>query len=280
MTDMTGKVVVITGGTSGLGKESAKKIAKMGATVAITGRSLEKLDQAAKDIKELVPSAKIDTFLCDQSLMSEARRLAKELLAKYPRIDVLMNNAGITTQKPKLTSEGIEQVFATNHLASFLLTNLLLDRLVQSNARVVNVSSSMHKHVKIDFDNLQSIKGFNWDLSYSRSKLMNLLFTYELARLMEGKTITVNAIHPGLVKTQIGHKDTALLSFGKAIADLFALTIEEGAKTQIYVATSPEVEGVTGKYFSRCKIAESSPDSLKQDDWARLWEMSTKLCGL
>ena len=135
----------------------------------------------------------------------------------------------------------------------------------------------MHTHVKIDFDNLQSIKGFNWDLSYSRSKLMNLLFTYELARRMEGKTITVNAIHPGLVKTQIGHKDTALLSFGKAIADLFALTIEEGAKTQIYVTTSPEVEGITGNYFSRCKIDQSSPDSLKQDDWSRLWEMSSSI---
>jgi NAD(P)-dependent dehydrogenase (short-subunit alcohol dehydrogenase family) len=279
MTDMTGKVVVITGGTSGLGKESAKEIAKMGATVAITGRSLEKLDMAAREIKNLVPAAKIDTFLCDQSLMSEVRRLAKELLDKYPKINVLMNNAGITTQRAKLTSEGIEQVFATNHLAPFLLTNLLLERLVQSNARVVNVSSAMHKHVKINFDNLQSIKGFNWDSSYSRSKLMNLLFTYELARRMEGKTITVNAIHPGLVKTRIGHKDTALLSFGKAIADLFALTVEQGAKTQIYVATSPEVEGITGKYFAKCKVEESSTDSLKHDDWASLWEMSLTLIG-
>lgn len=280
MTDMTGKTVVITGATSGLGKESAKEISRMGATVAITGRNLEKLDLVANEIKETVPNAKIDTFLCDQSLMSEVRRLAKELLAKYAKIDVLMNNAGITCQRPKLTCEGLEQVFATNHLSPFLLTNLLLDRLIQSKARVVNVSSAMHKHVKIDFENLQSIRGFNWDRSYSRSKLMNLLFTYELAKRCQGKTITINAIHPGLVKTNIGRNDTFYLKIGKAMADLFAIPVEKGAQTQIHVATSPEVEGVTGKYFAKCQIEPSSPASMVEQDWARLWAESSKLCGL
>lgn len=280
MADMTDKTVVITGATSGLGRESAKEIAKMGATVAIVGRNLEKLDLVTKEIKEIHPNARIDSFLCDQSLMSEVRRLAGDLLNKYKKIDVLMNNAGITCQKPKLTREGFEQVFATNHLSPFLLTNLLLEKLIQSNARVVNVSSAMHKHVKIDFDNLQSIRNFNWDKSYSRSKLMNLLFTYELAKRCRGKTIAVNAIHPGLVKTGIGRNDTLMLRIGKAMADLFALPVEKGALTQIFVATSPEVEGITGKYYAKCKVEPSSPASMNEEDWARLWAESSKMCGL
>ncbi len=277
---MTGKTVVITGATSGLGKESAKEIARMGATVALVGRNLGKLDQAVSDIRQAVPDAKLDSFLCDQSLMSETRRLASELLKKYPKIHVLMNNAGITSQKAKMTSEGFEQVFSTNHLSPFLLTNLLLERLIESNARVVNVSSAMHKHVRIDFGNLQSVRGFNWDNSYSRSKLMNLLFTYELAKRVAGKSITVNAIHPGLVKTNIGKNDTLFLKIGKAMADLFALSVEKGALTQIHVATSPEVEGVTGKYFAKCKIEPSSPGSMNQDDWLRLWELSAGMAKL
>ncbi|NTU60720.1 MAG: SDR family NAD(P)-dependent oxidoreductase, partial [Caldiserica bacterium] len=232
MTDMTGKTVVITGATSGLGRESAKEIARMGATVALTGRNKQKLEQTVEDITKQVPGAKLDTFVCDQSQMSQVRELAEQLLAKYPKIDVLMNNAGISCQKPQITSEGLEHVFATNHLSSFLLTNLLLERLIQSDARVVNVSSSMHKHVKLDFDNLQSLKGFNWDNSYSRSKLMNLMFTFELARKCQGKTITVNAIHPGLVKTSIGRNDTLMLKIGKVMADLFAMPVEKGALTQ------------------------------------------------
>ena len=138
----------------------------------------------------------------------------------------------------------------------------------------------MHKHVKLDFDNLQSIKGYNWDNSYSRSKLMNLMFTFELARRCQGKTITINAIHPGLVKTGIARNDTPMLKFGKAMADLFAIPVEKGALTQIYVATSPEVEAVTGKYFSRCKIDQPSKAAQNQDDWAKLWKMSAKLCNL
>lgn len=280
MTDMAGKTVVITGATSGLGKESAKEIARMGATVALVGRNKEKLEQTVQEIKRQVPDAKLDVFVCDQSFMSQVMELAGQLLAKYPKIDVLMNNAGVSCQKPLITNEGLERVFATNHLAPFLLTNLLLERLIQSKARVVNVSSSMHKHVKLDFDNLQSIKGFNWDSSYSRSKLMNLMFTFELARRCQDKTITVNAIHPGLVKTSIGRNDTLMLKVGKMFADLFAMPVEKGALTQIYVATSPEVEGITGKYFSKCKIDQPSASSQNQADWVRLWEMSAKLCNL
>ncbi len=279
-TDMAGKIVVITGSTSGLGKESALSIAQMGTIVALVGRNKEKLEQTVQEIKKQIPGAKLDTFVCDQSQMSQVRELAEQLLAKYPKIDVLMNNAGVSCQKPLITSEGLERVFATNHLAPFLLTNLLLERLIQSNARVVNVSSSMHKHVKLDFDNLQSIRGFNWDNSYSRSKLMNLMFTFELARRCQGKTITVNAIHPGLVKTGIARNDTPMLKFGKAMADLFAIPVEKGALTQIHVATSPEVEGITGKYFSKCKIDQPSKAAQNQDDWARLWAESTRMCGI
>ncbi len=277
MTDMAGKTVVITGATSGLGRESAKEIAKMGATVALVGRSKEKLDQTIADIKQTVPGAKLEAFVCNQSLMSETRKLAPELLSRFQKIDVLMNNAGMTAQRATMTSEGLEQVFATNHLSPFLLTNLLLERLIESKARVVNVSSAMHKFVKLDFDNLQSIKGFDWNKSYSRSKLMNLMFNYELAKRTAGKTITINAIHPGLVKTNIGKNDTLLLKVGKSLADLFAISVKKGAQTQIYVATSPEIEGVTGKYFSRCKIVPSSPASMNENDWLRLWEMSTEI---
>lgn len=173
--DMSGKTVIITGATSGLGKESALAIAQMGATVALVGRSQSKLAKTVDEIKAACPSAKLETFQCDLSLLSQTRHLASQLLDKFPKINVLMNNAGISTQIMEMTSEGLEHVFSTNHLSQFLLTNLLLEKLIQSKARIVNISSFMHKHVDIDFDNLQTTKGFNWDKAYSRTKLYNLM---------------------------------------------------------------------------------------------------------
>ena len=280
MIDMTGKVVVITGGTSGLGKESAKEIAKMGATVAITGRSQKKLDQTVKEIQAIVPNAAIETFLCDQSLLSNVRQLATALDDMYPKIDVLMNNAGISTAKNEVTTEGFEHVFSTNHLAPFLLTNLMLGKLVKSKARIVNVSSFMHKHVDIDFDNLLTIKGFNWDLAYSRTKLYNLMFTYELAKKIENTGATVNAINPGMVRTGIGADGTAVLGFGKFFYDLFSYSVEKGARTQIHVATSPDLDGVCGKYFSKCRLDTSTTISKNPGNCKKLWDISMEMCNL
>lgn len=280
MIDMTGKIVVITGGTSGLGKESAKEIAKIGATVAITGRNQKKLDQTAKDIQAIVPGAAIDTFLCDQSLLSNVRQLTASLNQKYQKIDVLINNAGISTARMEITTEGFEHVFSTNHLAPFLLTNLLLEKLVKSKARIVNVSSFMHKHVDIDFNNLQTTKGFNWDLAYSRTKLYNLMFTYELAKKIENTGATVNAINPGMVKTGIGADGTAVLGFGKFFYDLFSYTVEKGARTQIRVATSPDLDGVSGKYFSKYRLDSSTKISINPDYCKKLWDVSMEMCHL
>lgn len=278
--DMSGKTVVITGATSGLGKESALRIAQMGATVALVGRSQNKLEKTVDEIRTVYPDAKLETFQCDLSLLSQTRTLAAQLLAKLPKIDVLMNNAGISTQIMEMTSEGFEHVFSTNHLSGFLLTNLLLERLVQSKTRIVNVSSFMHKHVDIDFDNLQTIKGFNWDRAYSRTKLYNLMFTYELARKLEGTGATVNAINPGMVKTGIGADGTKLLSFGKFFYDLASYSVEKGAATQIFVATSPSLTGVSGQYFSKCRLDKSTRISRNQDHMARLWAESARMCGL
>lgn len=278
--DMSGRIVVITGATSGLGKESALRIAQMGATVALVGRSQNKLEKTVDEIKSVCPGAKLETFQCDLSLLAQTRNLATQLLAKFPKIDVLMNNAGISTQKMEITSEGFEHVFSTNHLSGFLLTNLLLERLILSKARIVNISSFMHKHVGIDFDNLQTTKGFNWDKAYSRTKLYNLMFTYELARKLAGTWVTVNAVNPGMVKTGIGGDGTKLLRFGKFFYDLFSYTVEKGARTQIFVATSPTLAGVSGQYFSKCRLDKSTKISRNQIHWARLWDESARMCGL
>lgn len=277
---MDGKVVVITGASSGLGFESAKTLSAMGATVVLHGRSQEKLDFATKLIRSENPNAKLDLFCHDLSLLSQARQFALELLDKYPKIDVLMNNAGISTQFPNMTGEGFEKTFVTNHLSHFLLTNLLLDKLVNSGARIINVSSCDHAKVLFAPNDLQSLKTYFLNIPYARSKLYNVMFTYELDRRLHGTPATVNAINPGRVRTRIGKNDTTAFKAAKATLDVIAsVSVEDGAKPQIHLASSHDEDGLSGKYYDRMNIAPSSQASYNQQHWKLLWNESMEMCG-
>lgn len=276
---MTGKVVVITGASSGLGFESAKSLAGMGATVVCHGRNCQKLDNAANLIRQVNPQAKVDCFCNDLSLLSNTAALAKELLEKYPKIDVLINNAGISTQYPDITGENLEKTFVTNHLSHFLLTNLLLERLISSKARIVNVSSCEHTRASFNPDDIQSLKSFALNIPYARSKLYNIMFTYELDRRLHGTDAVVNAVNPGRVRTSIGKNDTPVYKAVKETLDLIAsVSVEEGAKPQISLACNTNVEGISGKYYDRMHIASSSAASYNQDHWKILWDSSMKMC--
>lgn len=276
---MTGKVVVITGASSGLGFESARMLASLGATVVCHGRNCEKLEKAVYQIKQAYPNSNIDSFCSDLSLLSNTASFAKELLDRYPRIDVLMNNAGISTQFPDITSENLEKTFVTNHLSHFLLTNLLLERLVASKARIINVSSCEHTRATFNPDDIQSLKSFALNIPYARSKLYNIMFTYELDRRLHGTDAVINAVNPGRVRTSIGKNDTPVYKAVKETLDLIAsVPVEEGAKPQIHLASSPLVEGISGKYYDRMHIASSSTASYNQNHWKILWDVSLDFC--
>lgn len=277
---MDGKVVVITGASSGLGFESAKALSAMGATVALLGRSQEKLDFAAKLIKSENPDAKLDCFCHDLSLLSQTRQLALKLMDRYPKIDVLMNNAGVSTQFPDITGEGFEKTFVTNHLSHFLLTNLMLQKLIASGARIINVSSCDHAKVLFTPNDLQSLKTYFLNIPYARSKLYNVMFTYELDRRLHGTPATVNALNPGRVRTGIGKNDTTAFRAAKTTLDVIAsVSVEDGAKPQIHLASSPEEYGLSGKYYDRMNIAPSSQASYNQQHWKILWNKSMEMCN-
>jgi NAD(P)-dependent dehydrogenase (short-subunit alcohol dehydrogenase family) len=276
---MTGKVVVITGASSGLGFESARTLASLGATVVCHGRNFEKLDKAAMEIKHAYPNSNIDTCCFDLSLLSNTVDLANSLLSKYQKIDVLINNAGISTQFPDISVENLEKTFVTNHLSHFLLTYLLLERLVASNARIINVSSCEHTRATFNPEDIQSLKSFALNIPYARSKLYNIMFTYELDRRLHGTNAVVNAVNPGRVRTSIGKNDTPVYKAVKETLDLIAsVPVEEGAKPQIHLASSPSVEGISGKYYDRMHIASSSTASYNQNHWKILWDVSLDLC--
>jgi NAD(P)-dependent dehydrogenase (short-subunit alcohol dehydrogenase family) len=279
---MAGKVVMITGGTDGIGLEAAKTLAGMGAEVVVVGRSRERAETAIKEIAAHSQAAAAGYFLADLSLMAEVRRLAEEFKEKYSRLDVLINNAGSAFINRTVTAEGHEKTFALNHLAYFLLTNDLLELLKNSGkARVVNVSSGAHLSGRIDFEDLNLENGYFVLKAYRQSKLANVMFTYELARRLDGSGVTANVLHPGLVKTGIFRK----LRWIGPLADLVvrsrerSLSVEEGAQTIVYLASSPEVEGVTSKYFVKCKAVDSSVLSYDVVAQKRLWEESQRQVG-
>jgi NAD(P)-dependent dehydrogenase (short-subunit alcohol dehydrogenase family) len=284
MADMRSKVVLVTGATNGIGQVTALELAKMGATLVIVGRSPQKVLDTQMTIRQASGNPNVDGMVADLSEMAQVRQLAAEFRRKYDRLDVLVNNAGIGTSQRAVTSEGFERMFALNHLSYFLLTNLLLDVIKASApARIVNVSSEAHRRVTLDFDDLQNTRdwgqaGFR---AYGRTKLMNILFTRELARRLEGSGVTANAVHPGVVATGIWRGAGGV--FGTvvgALAPMFMKSPEEGAQTSIYVATAPEIEGMTGLYFSDSKPAQ--PSAAAQDDAAarKLWDISARLVGL
>ncbi len=281
MSQMNGKICLVTGATNGIGYETALALARMGATVVGVGRSKAKADESVKTIIASTGNNKVEFLLADLSSMAAVRKLAAEFKAKYSRLDVLVNNAGSFNAKRLTTVDGFELTFGLNHLSYFLLTNLLLDVLKASSpARIVSVSSGAHQGGTLDFDDLQAEKRYAGFRTYSNSKLCNIVFTYELARRLEGTGVTANALHPGFVRTGFGRNNGGVIKVGLTLMqNLVALSPQQGADTSIYLASSPEVEGVTGKYFVKRKAVKSNDASYDQTAWTRLWTISEQLTG-
>jgi NAD(P)-dependent dehydrogenase (short-subunit alcohol dehydrogenase family) len=277
--DMRGRTCVVTGSTSGIGLATAAALAERGARVVVVGRSRERAAQALHAIQQRAPEAALEVELADLASLAAVRDLAARLLVRCPRLDVLVNNAGIFAMRRRTTVDGFEQSFAVNHLAYFLLTRLLLGRLRETpGARIVNVASEAHRlGGPLDFEDLQSERRYRPFRVYGRSKLCNILFTRELARRLSGSGVTANCCHPGGVATRLGQTDAAWTRAIARIAGLFLLTPEQGARTSVYLATRPEVEGRSGRYFR--KEREVEPARFARDDAAakRLWEVSAAL---
>ena len=278
---MAGRTVLVTGGTSGIGRATALGLATMGADVAITGRDRGRTEDAAREIGA-AGGIKVEVFVADLSSQAQVRRLASEVLEHLPRIDVLVNNAGGYWDTRHVTADGLERTFAVNHLAPFLLTNLLLDRLERSGpARVVTVSSNAHAAGRIDFDDLQGEMSYSGGRAYSQSKLANVLFTYQLAKRMHRSAVTANALHPGVVRTSFGAEDPARIQ--RLLVPLLRPVMKsptQGAATSIHLASTPELEQVSGRYFANRRPTRSSPRSDDQAVGTRLWEASADLVGL
>jgi retinol dehydrogenase-14 len=277
---MTGRTVLITGGTGGIGKATAIGLAAKGARVAITGRDHGRAAAAAAEIRA-DGSPPVDVFVADMSAQAEVRRLASEVLRTLPRLDVLVNNVGGFWNTRHVTVDGLERTFALNHLAPFLLTHLLVDRLVQSApARVVTVSSDAQRLGRIDFADLQGERSWSGQRAYNQSKLANVLFTYELARRLRGTGVTATVLHPGVVRSGFGAEDPGRIQ--RVITPFMGLlkSPEQGAQTSIHLASAPEVEGVTGQFFAKSKPRRSSKRSYDEADARRLWEVSAALVGL
>lgn len=279
---MTGKTVLITGGTGGIGRATAEGLAALGARVAITGRDADRGRSVANEITAATGNPHVDAYAADLSSQAEVRKLADAVLAAYPRLDVLVNNAGGFWAHRHITADGLEHTFAVNHLAPFLLTGLLLDRLIASApARVVTVSSGAQAMGKIDFDDLQGARGYSGQRAYNQSKLANVMFTYELARRLEGTGVTANVLHPGVVRTAFGAEDPS--PFWKVFIPLtrpLMKTPEQGARTPIYLASSPQAGDVTGRYFANRKPRNTNKASYDRAAAARLWQISAELTGL
>jgi len=277
---MNDKTCLITGATSGIGKETAVGLARLGAQVAIVGRDAERTRATADWIKQTTGSEQVAFLVGDLSSQAEIRRLAREFKDRHARLDVLVNNAGAIFTRRETTVDGFERTWAVNHLAYVLLTHELLDLLKASApARIVNVASTMHTGGVIEFDNLQGERRYRGVAAYSRSKLANVLFTYALARRLAGTGVTANCLHPGGVATGFGHSRPSVISMVLHLAKPFLLTAEQGAATSIHLASSPEVEGVTGGYFARCKAVRSSAASYDEALQERLWALSLRQVG-
>ena len=278
---MKGKICMVTGATSGIGLATAKELAGQGATVILTARNPEKGESTVAYIQRETGNQSVEFMLANLSIQDQIRALAREFQNQYSRLDVLVNNAGAIFLKRQLSAEGVEITFATNYINYFLLTNLLLDTLKASApSRIVNVSSDMQKNAKIDFDDLQAERKYSSFGAYGQSKLAIILFTYELARRLEGTQVTANAVHPGFAASNIGKNNGWL---GKIVVPMlkpFAMSPAKAAETSIYLASSPDVEGITGKYFMKKKAVPSSPITYDEAAAQRLWEISTQMTGM
>lgn len=278
---MAGRTCMITGATSGIGRVTAIELACQGAEVVLVCRDRNRADETVSAMRAKTPAAKVDVLLADLSSQAAIRQLAHDYLATSRPLHVLVNNAGVVNLHRSLTGDGIETVFAVNHLAYFLLTNLLLERIKASApARIVNVASDAHRFGTMNFDDLGGERSYRTMRIYGQSKLANILFTYELARRLEGTGVTVNCLHPGAVATGLGKNNGGWAKVVIGMLRPFFRTPESGAATSIYLATSLEVDGVSGKYFSNCKETRSSQASYDQAAAARLWKVSAQMTGL
>jgi NAD(P)-dependent dehydrogenase (short-subunit alcohol dehydrogenase family) len=278
---MVGKTILITGGTSGIGKATAVGLAALGAVVAITGRDLVRAKAAASDIAQASGNQAIDVFAADMSSQAEVRRLARDVLDTYPRLDVLVNNVGGFWGTRHVTADGLEHTFAVNHLGPFLLTHLLLDRLKASApARIVTVSSGAQSMGKLKFEDLQGERNYSGQKAYNQSKLANVMFTYELARRLNGTGVTATVLHPGVVRTAFATEDASpIWKILLPVVRPFLKSPQQGAATSIFLASSPQLEGVTGKYFVNSKPRSSYKSSYDTGAAARLWQVSSELVG-
>jgi NAD(P)-dependent dehydrogenase (short-subunit alcohol dehydrogenase family) len=280
---MKGKTVVITGGNAGIGKATAIALAKKGAEIVITSRSDDKAKAVIAEIKTASGNEVISYVLVDLSSQKSVRKVAEELKIKCPKIDVLINNAGCYVSDLQLNVDGLEMQFATNHIGHFLLTNLILDNVkAAGKARIINLSSIAHKstrELKLDDINYEKEEYGGWK-AYSRSKYCNILFTKELAKRLEKDGITVNAVHPGGVRTEIAEKNANWYTkLGWLLGKPFMITLEKGAATSIHLASSPKAEGITGHYWVRSKQEWSNKPSQDETNWLALWKKSEEIVG-
>jgi len=277
---MQNKTILVTGGTSGIGHSTALLLAKKGYDVYIVGRAKQACEAVVGELRAINPNATFGYYLCDLLSQKQIREMAQKIKTDHQHLDVLVNNAGGVFASLGMTDEGFEKTFALNHLAYFTLTEELLPLLKNApKARIVCVSSNSHLQGKIDWDNLQGEKKYFIMSQYENTKLMNVLFVKELAGRLQGTNITVNALHPGVVKTRIGNKSqNSIVGFAwKAVSSLAGISEERGAATSVYLASSDEVEGVSGKYFSNCKEHRVNKIALDESAAQRLWEISEKL---
>jgi len=274
-----GKTVVITGATSGMGQAAAIALAQAGARLVMIARDQKRSEATLRRLKEAAPQLSHSLHYGNLSSISEMKRVAAEVAAAEPRIDVLINNAGAAFTSRRLSADGLEMTFATNHMAYFVVTMMLLDKLkATEGARIVSTASDAHKSGRLDFDDLTMEKRYSTFRAYGTSKLCNILFTRELARRLAGTGVTANCLHPGFVRTRIGDNNPALAWIGKVVK-LFGLPPEKGAETIVFLASSPEVARVNGHYFYKCKPSTPSASAQSDADALRLWQVSEKLAG-
>jgi len=274
---MRDRICLVTGASSGIGYETARGLAHRGATVVIVGRSDARLQAAVAQIAQATGNPNVEGICADVSVQADVRRLAAEFRARHSRLHVLVNNAGGLFMNGQVSADGVEMTLALNHLGGYLLTRLLLPVLVASApARIINVSSVAHLGMRIDVEQLQ----FSGWKGYGRSKLANILFTYELARRLAGTGVVANALHPGLVASGFGMNNSGLFPWIKPFVNAMAISNEEGARTSVHLACSPDVDGETGKYFVKCRAARSSPASYDEVTATRLWDISAAMTGL
>ena len=274
---MKNKIILITGATSGIGKETARGLAKLGAGIVFTTRDILKGEKTKKELITSTHNENIDMLKCDLASFESIKNCCKEFISKYDSLHVLINNAGVWDFKRRESKDGIENIFATNYLAPFLMTNLLLDVLIKSSAsRIINVTSGMH-YGTINFDDIEFKRKFSGAKAYRQSKLGLILFTRLLAKKLDGTGVTVNVVHPGMNKTDLG-RDAG--GFSRVIFKMMGKDPKIGAETSIYLASSPDVGNITGEYFAKKEIKRSSKESYDMDLAKKLWDVSKKYVKL